>query len=219
MAALDRRFIRNCVAGSKLRDTRGDQFKIKDVSRLRVSFGLPLGPSRRGAAANFVHFVFASCGTAKDGERVQRKDVIEMRISRAFCGYQRMRAKGDEGPNRRKPLERQQPERKEKYRERQCRADRQQHQKLSDLNARHDMRSDFGSQLKEPAAPTGSVLRLLRRLARHHRPRWFLCLRELNVQFAVTHRSDKNVDDHGDLVERRNGDGVLTLLELNRFRS
>ena len=192
---MDRRFIRNCVAGSKLRDTRGDQFKIKDVSRLRVSFGLPLGPSRRGAAANFVHFVFASCGTAKDGERVQRKDVIEMRISRAFCGYQRMRAKGDEGPNRRKPLERQQPERKEKY------------------------RSDFGSQLKEPAAPTGSVLRLLRRLARHHRPRWFLCLRELNVQFAVTHRSDKNVDDHGDLVERRNGDGVLAVLELNCFRS
>ena len=58
-----------------------------------------------------------------------------------------------------------------------------------------------------------------RRLARRHRPRWFLRLRELIVQFAVAHRSDQNVDDSGDLVQRGNGDGILTLLELNRFRS
>src|SRR6516225_7111205 len=38
----------------------------------------------------------------------------------------------------RKPLKRQQPERKEKYRERQCRANRKQYHKLSKLSARHD---------------------------------------------------------------------------------
>src|SRR5262245_7719261 len=38
-------------------------------------------------------------------------------------------------------LVRQQPERKEKYRERQCRANRKQHYKLSKPSARHDMRN------------------------------------------------------------------------------
>src|SRR5262249_60768848 len=38
-------------------------------------------------------------------------------------------------------LVRQQPERKEKYRERQCRANRRQHYKLSKPSARHDMRN------------------------------------------------------------------------------
>src|SRR5215831_15323012 len=36
-------------------------------------------------------------------------------------------------------LKRQQPERKEKYRERQCRANRKQHPDLSKLSVRHDM--------------------------------------------------------------------------------
>src|SRR5215813_1356702 len=40
---------------------------------------------------------------------------------------------------RSKRLIRQQPERKEKYRERQCRANRKQHYKLSKPSARHDM--------------------------------------------------------------------------------
>jgi hypothetical protein len=39
---------------------------------------------------------------------------------------------------RRKSLKRQQPERKEKYRERQCRANRKQDHKLSKPSARHD---------------------------------------------------------------------------------
>ena len=42
---------------------------------------------------------------------------------------------------RSKRLIRQQPERKEKYRERQCRANRKQHYKLSKPSARHDMRN------------------------------------------------------------------------------
>jgi ABC transporter substrate binding protein len=62
-------------------------------------------------------------------------------------------------------------------------------------------------------------IRVLRRLVRSYRPQWFLRLRELVVQFAVAHRSDQDVDDHGDLVGRRNGDGVLALVKLNRFRS
>jgi hypothetical protein len=40
---------------------------------------------------------------------------------------------------RSKRLKRQQPERKGKYRERQCRANREQHRKLSKPSARHDM--------------------------------------------------------------------------------
>jgi hypothetical protein len=46
-----------------------------------------------------------------------------------------------------------------------------------------------------------------------------LGLRELIVKFAVAHRSDQNVDDQGHLVQRRNGNCVLALLELNRFQS
>jgi hypothetical protein len=42
------------------------------------------------------------------------------------------------GRKRRKPLKRQQPERKGKYRNRQCRANRKQHHKLSKLSVRHD---------------------------------------------------------------------------------
>src|SRR6478672_10500626 len=42
------------------------------------------------------------------------------------------------GRKRRKPLKRQQPERKGKYRNRQCRAKRKQHHKLSKLSVRHD---------------------------------------------------------------------------------
>jgi len=38
-----------------------------------------------------------------------------------------------------KRLKRQQPERKEKYRERQCQANRKQHYKLSKPSARHDV--------------------------------------------------------------------------------
>ena len=58
-----------------------------------------------------------------------------------------------------------------------------------------------------------------RRLGRFHRNRWSLRVRELIVKFAVAHRSDQNVDDHGDLFERWNGDCVLARLKLNRFRS
>src|SRR5262245_12781681 len=41
-----------------------------------------------------------------------------------------------------KRLKRQQPESKEKYRERQCRANRKQHHKLSKPSARHDMNAN-----------------------------------------------------------------------------
>jgi len=57
-----------------------------------------------------------------------------------------------------------------------------------------------------------------RRLAGRHGRHWFLRRRELIVQLAIAHRSDQNIDDEGDLIERRDGDCVLALLELNRFR-
>src|SRR5258706_11680911 len=63
------------------------------------------------------------------------------------------------------------------------------------------------------------VILFSRRLGRLHCSQWFLRLCELSVKFAVAHRSDQYVDDHGKLVERRNGDCVLALFELNRFRS
>src|SRR5258708_114853 len=63
------------------------------------------------------------------------------------------------------------------------------------------------------------VILFSRRLGRLHCSQWFLRLCELSVKFAVAHRSDQYVDDHGKLVERRNDDCVLALFELNRFRS
>jgi hypothetical protein len=84
---------------------------------------------------------------------------------------------------------------------------------------RRALRPEPGPGDSPLAARPGVALRVLRRLVRCYRPQRFLRLRELIVQFAVAHRSDQDVDDHWDLVERRNGNGVLALVKLNRFRS
>jgi hypothetical protein len=78
---------------------------------------------------------------------------------------------------------------------------------------REKMRLDPCTDRRADAARASS-----RRLAGRHGRHWFLRRRELIVQLAVAHRSDQNIDDEGDLIERRDGDCVLALLELNRFR-
>ena len=77
---------------------------------------------------------------------------------------------------------------------------------------REKMRLDPCTDRRPDAARASS-----RRLAGRHGRHWFLRRRELIVQLAVAHRSDQNIDDEGDLIERRDGDCVLALLELNRF--
>src|SRR5262245_15181457 len=61
------------------------------------------------------------------------------------------------GKKTEKPLKRQQPERKEKYRERQCRANREQHHKLSKLSARHDTQRQR-SECLTPMHSTASTI-------------------------------------------------------------
>src|SRR6202022_3347984 len=78
---------------------------------------------------------------------------------------------------------------------------------------REKMRLDPCTDRRPDAARASS-----RRLAGRHGRHWFLRRRELIVQLAVAHRSDQNIDDEGDLIERRDGDCVLALLALNRFR-
>jgi len=56
---------------------------------------------------------------------------------RAVRSVEQRRKSRQRKPSKR--LKRQQPERKEKYRERQCRANRKQHHKFSKPSTRHDM--------------------------------------------------------------------------------
>jgi len=60
---------------------------------------------------------------------------------------------------------------------------------------------DLESGPEDGIALRGSyrMLPLSRRLGGLQRSRWFLCLRELRVKFAVTHRSDQYVMTTGSL--------------------
>jgi hypothetical protein len=72
------------------------------------------------------------------------------------------------------------------------------------LRGRQEVQETLRQGLKNVTGPPRGSYRTLplsRRLGGLQRGRWFLCLRELSVKFAVTHRSDQYVDDHGELVE------------------
>src|SRR5262249_7385369 len=98
---------------------------------------------------------------------------------------------------RSKRLKRQQPERKEKYCERQCRANRKQHHKFSTPSTRHDMqrqRSERSFLGLTPMHSTASAVTSRRVKCLQHRPRSIKNRKCAQIiRYAITQRTQTTV--------------------------